>query len=146
MSYSKKEQTPTPYLRHLQALKLKMGTATDFSEVYNYFFDHLGENPAFLDIGQPTRHEVLEQVLANIAGKILKTRRVAIQRALFIHLPEHGFIHGTCHLNNNHIATFFYFEDIDAGMMATSPMPPTGETQIARFSCHRLGHQRPSAN
>lgn len=147
MSYSKKKKTPTPHLNHLQALKLKMGTATDFSEIFNYFFDHLGEDPAFLDIGQPIRHEVLEQVLAKIAGQILKTRWAAIQQALFIHLPQQGFIHGTCHLNNNYFATYFYFEDIDAGMMAMTDFPPSGgETQMARFSCHHLGQQRPSTN
>lgn len=121
-------------LKLLSTLKMKMVQANDFGKVMDYFFDHFGENDQFMRLGEPTRHELLEQVLAATAKQTLRTSKVQITNGFFIHLPEQQFLHGACQLNGR-LSNFFYFEDIDSGMVAIVTEPTKSETQIARFSC-----------
>lgn len=133
-------------LKRLKVLKMKMVTAKDFYQVFNYFFDHFGENPAFLELGEPTQHDMLEAILTHTVKEMLKIGTLVIHGLFLIHLSSHQFIHGGGQIND-HLVNLFYFEDIDVGMIALAKMPSTGETQIARFSCYRPGQpRRPSAN
>ncbi|MCI0399534.1 MAG: hypothetical protein L0332_24130 [Chloroflexi bacterium] len=132
-------------LGRLEILKKKLVAETDFYRVFNYFFDHFGENEAFLDLGGPTRHPTLEKIIAQVGGGLLGTR-VVLMNLLLIRLPEQGFIHGGCVLNG-HVVNFFYFEDIQVGMMAIALSRKQGETKIVRFSGLTVpGEPKPSLN
>ncbi|MBI3959277.1 MAG: hypothetical protein HY328_10755 [Chloroflexi bacterium] len=141
---STRKQGPEYYqaLRRLPALKLKMATGTDFSAIYHFFFEHFGENPAFMTMGEQTRHPLLEQTLAHIARSVFKTDLSLPSHVRLIHLPDQHFIHGTC-LFPKLLATFFYFEDLDAGMAAFVSSSFSGETEVARFSVKQLGKPSP---
>ena len=133
-------------VRRLPALKLKMATESDFSAIYNFFFEHFGENPEFLKFGDHIEHPILEQTLTHIARAIFKTDLPLTTHGRFIHLPDQHFVHGSC-LFTGIMAAFFYFEDIDAGMAAFLSMSFTGNTEMARFSIKQLGKSSPvSAN
>lgn len=125
-------------LKQLPTLKMKLITATEFNDVFNYFFDYFGENEHFLKLGEPTRHELLEKVLAHSVKSILGTDLVVIRNGFFIHLPGQRFIHGGCNLNG-YIANFFYFDDIDSGMLVLASPPYEQETKFVRFSLQMLG-------
>ena len=133
-------------VRRLPALKLKMATDSDFSAIYNFFFEHFGENPEFLKFGEQIEHPLLEQTLTHIARAVFKTNLSLPRHAKFIHLPDQHFVHGSC-LFTGVLAAFFYFEDIDAGMAAFLSTSLTGNTEMARFSVKQLGKSSPvSAN
>lgn len=132
-------------VKQLPALKVKLVTAKNFLDVFNYFFDHFGENEDFMGLGEPKPHPLLEEVLVHTARQVIQSPVIIVRNAFFIHLPEQHFIHGAC-LFNAHLANFFYFEDIDTGMLALAPSPLGKETQIARFSCQQLGKPRKPAN
>jgi len=141
---SNRRQRPEYYqaLRRLPALKLKMATGTDFSAIYNFFFEHFGENVVFMKMGEQTRHPLLEQTLAHIARSMFKADISLPSQVRLIHLPDQHFIHGTC-LFPKLLATFFYFEDLDAGMAAFASSAFSGETKIARFSVKQPGKPSP---
>lgn len=127
-------------LKNLPILKMKLTTATQFNEVFDYFFDEFGENRIFLDISVPyPNYEMLQNVLAHSVGRILKTNRIVIRNGVFLHIPEYpSFVHGTGRFNE-YLSNFFYFEDIDMGMLAMVLSPNDPMTQLIRFSMRRPG-------
>ena len=119
----------------LYVLKTKLQTATDFSDVFTYFFDNVSDDPEMMDRGHPVERHVLKQVLTHVAqAMLLNGPRLYLKRAMLIYLPDQEFIHGPLEFKG-HMANMFYFEDIDLGMLALISTPPKGDTLFARFSC-----------
>ena len=126
-------------LPHLAILKMKLVNEDDFHAIYSYFFDHLGENDAFMRMGKQKRNKRLEQVLAVAAQEALMTERAVMQNMFFIYLRGHRFTHGAAQING-YLASYIYFADIDVGMLALSPFPGSREeSKFVRFSMHELG-------
>jgi hypothetical protein len=119
-------------LSKLATLKSKLLTADNFGEVTGYFLDHFGDHPIFIELGEPTRDDFLEQVLAQVAGQLFG-RNVVMRDIRLVRLPEHGFIHGGF-LVEGKVGTIIYFEDERKGLIsiAWSLSPP--ETKYARFT------------
>ncbi len=133
----KAKRPPPGFKHHIAALKLKMISATDFSEILSYFFDHLGEDKGFLNLGRGQNNTYLKQILLLAARKALNIEEIKTSELQMIHLAEFKFIHGGGFFNQ-YLGTYFYFEDIDAGLLALAHFPPTGRTEIVRFSCQVL--------
>jgi hypothetical protein len=119
-------------LSKLATLKAKLLTAKHFGEVTGYFLDHFGDHPAFLDLGEPTTDDFLDQVLAQVAGQLFG-RSVVIHGIRLVRLPEHSFVHGGFSVEGK-VGTLIYFEDERKGLIsiAWSLSPP--ETKYARFA------------
>src|SRR6516165_545874 len=77
----------------LETLKEKLADATDFTDVWNYFFDHFGEDLEFIDAGDRAAHPFLSAIIAQI-GIELFGRKVRVEDLLLTHLPDHAFYHG----------------------------------------------------
>ena len=90
-----------------------------------------------MDLGELTEHPLLETVIHGVASTLLQTEEIEIDDILIILLEKQQFIHGPASINDN-ITTFFYFDEIDAGMIAIHDWEEE-ITKIARFSCQRLG-------
>ena len=131
-------------LSKLETLQEKLLDADDFYEVFNYFFDHFGENTEFLTLGEQVERPLIEQVLAQVGQHLLGASVVTIEDLLLVHVPEHNFIHGGCIINGR-MGNLFYFEDIQQGLLAVLMSFGSGETQIARFTAHRV-KQRPDVH
>ena len=59
-------------LIRLATLKDKLASATNFSDVMVYFFDHFGEDPDFMGLGETGHVPFLETVLAEVAKQLYK--------------------------------------------------------------------------
>jgi hypothetical protein len=125
-----------PNLHLLKTLKKKLVDEKDFFKVMNYFFDYFGENQAFIDLGAPARHELLETILGQV-GETLVGSPVVLSNLRTLHLPEHKFFHGACTINRQ-MATFFFFEDIQVGLMAVAKSLHAAETKIIRFTGYQV--------
>jgi hypothetical protein len=134
-------------LELLAVLKDKLVHATQFTDVVNYFFDHFGEDPEFIGLGEATRHPFLESVLAEV-GRQMFGNQVAIMDMMLTRLPDRHFIHGGGVLNGR-VATVLYFEDIAVGLVVVASST-SKETKLARFTgkplTHPLGLDKPSPN
>jgi hypothetical protein len=134
-------------LELLAVLKDKLVHATQFTDVINYFFDHFGEDPEFIDLGEQTRHAFLESVLAEVGYQMFGSR-VAVMDLLLTRVPGRHFIHGGGILNGR-VATVLYFEDIAVGLIAVASAS-SAETKLARFTgkplMHPPGLDKPSPN
>jgi hypothetical protein len=120
----------------LATLKDKLVHAQNFTQVMEYFFDHFGEDPAFIALGDRAHDPFLEAVLREV-GKQLFGGKVAVTDLLLTRLPEHQFLHGGCALNGK-LANFLYFEDIHVGLLAVAMAVPVGEVKMVRFTGRRL--------
>lgn len=119
-------------LSKLAMLKAKLLSAKHFGDVTGYFLDHFGDDPAFIELGEPTADEFIVQVLAQVAGQLFQ-KNVVIHDLRLVRLPEHGFVHGGFSVEGK-VGTLIYFEDVCQGLisLAWSVSPP--ETKYARFT------------
>jgi hypothetical protein len=116
-------------LHLLDTLKEKLVNSNNFSEVMHYFFDHFAENDAFMDLGTFRHNKLIETIAAQAASTALNEKKIVIRGMKLVR----RFYHGPCFVNN-HIATLFFFEDIQTGMMAISVSDTTGEMLYARIT------------
>ena len=116
----------------LATLKDKLIYARNFTQVWEYFMDHFGEDPDFIALGDRARHPFLEAILAHV-GKGLFGRQVSLADFLLTKLPEHQFLHGGGTLDGR-LANVLYFEDIQMGLLAVVVSLDPSETKMVRFS------------
>ncbi|NJP07300.1 MAG: hypothetical protein HC837_17610 [Chloroflexaceae bacterium] len=133
-------------MQKLAELKVRLISATDFYTVFDYFYDHISEDEHFMDMSTPTQNDFLQQVLVTCAQSALKQSVIAVSQMMMLYAEDAQFYHGGAWFNYL-IANFFYFEDIDAGLMALVIKPAGNETLIARFSIQALDQpKKPSKN
>ena len=125
-------------------LKHLLMTSERLSVILDFFFDHFGENLAFLQVGfclPPTdkRLEMLKSVVGQAAETVRK-RRGIIENLHMVEVGERGFFHGGCRIGTD-LVTFVFFEDMESGAMVFAPMPGSGRrepTQFSRFTATPL--------
>ena len=116
----------------LGTLKDKVIHASNFSEIWSYFFDHFGDHPEFIGMGERIDHPLLEAIIGQVAAQLFG-RAVPLEDFLLARLPEHQFIHGGGLLEGK-LANVLYFEDIQMGALAVVWTISPSETKMARFS------------
>lgn len=122
-------------LRKLEDLKEKMQVEEDFGAIWKFFFDHFGENPEFMELGEradETMRLFLEPILESIC-KQLVNREVMTAQFILTELPDQKFYHGPC-LTDAGIAVVFYFEELKMGMFSLTPGLGSGLVHYGRFS------------
>ncbi len=132
----------------LATLKDKLATATNFSEVMVYFFDHFGEDVAFMGLGETGRVPFLESILAEVGKQLFKDSGLATLAIEFrlVRLVEQQFVHGAVTMGGRP-ANVIYFEDTHIGLLTViwSLQPP--ETKYIRFSGRQMPRNlTPSVN
>ena len=120
----------------LETLKEKLADATDFTDVWNYFFDHFGEDLEFIDAGDRAAHPFLTAIIAQI-GIELFGRKVRVEDLLLTHLPDHAFYHGGFTIGGR-LGNIIYFDDVQTGLLAVIMSPATNETKFVRFTGRRM--------
>jgi hypothetical protein len=123
--------------QEMATLKRKVVEEPDLKNVFDYFFDHFGEDMAFIKSGKPIRHELLLQLLPMLVRQVM-TQPATVMDIMLVHVPEHQFIHGGFTLREGILGNLIYFEDIQTGVIALSRIPPTGFVQFMRFNATML--------
>lgn len=114
----------------IRTLRDMVQTATDLSEPWNYFFDHLVDDPGFMALGKrvgkaPMLKATLESVGEEVFGGEAQLRRLELQS-----LRKHDLVHGACFINGCH-STVLFLPDVKMGLLAVSK---PGNTQLVRFT------------
>ena len=116
----------------LGQLKEKVFAADDLSSAYSFFFDHLGNNPSFMQRGKRAKHEIITAVLKTMCNDIFGDKSKVTNVKLF-NAAKTSFFHGICQMNSKP-ASVLYFEDIEMGMIAIMAGPAFGQFTYVRFS------------
>lgn len=114
----KKGKKNNPFLKELEALKRLMTETDEFHKIQNYFFDHMAEKKSFLEYSKITEKEELKQIVAFICERLFK-KKPTIVLFMMMTIPDYPFFHGSFFVEG-HIAAFFYFQEIDMGMLSVS--------------------------
>lgn len=117
-------------LSKLATLKTMLITAGKFSEVYRYFLDHFGEDPAFLAKCESARDPLLEAALAEISRQMYGPAGVPADVVL-TRFGRGGFIHGAFSVAGR-VGAVIYFEDLRKGLVAVAA--GGDEMKYARFT------------
>lgn len=123
----------------LEQLKQKLVREKDLSRVWNYYMDHFADHQAFIEQGEPVRHSLLENIIAEV-GKQIFRQSFVIEGLVLIQIPQHQFIHAAFNIKGC-IGGAIYFEDQQVGLIAIADPPPSKQVKYARVSGHQL--QRP---
>jgi len=121
----------------LETLRDKIVNGKDFADIFEYFYDHFGENTEFLDEGEPANDQLLVGLLGKIGGAIFKTDRVRLDNLFLIRIPEYHFIHGGFTMNGA-ISSVIYCTDLQKGIVVVHRPKSNPPTHFARFSAEML--------
>jgi hypothetical protein len=113
-------------------LKRKLMTEKDLHSIWVFFLDHLGENVQFLDSCQKTQDEFVEGLVEQVASQLFPGNG-EITGLWLKRLPDHSMIHGAFFAGAR-ISAVFYFEDVQAGMIAFCGLRRGEESKFIRFS------------
>lgn len=125
----------------IAALKEKVVTAENFTEAYEYFWDHLSKNSDFLQLSKKAKHPHLKKVLTRIGEKLF-AQDVTITNLLLMKIRTCHFYHGAFFIQGKPAAVLF-FEDIGMGLICIGMSMKTYETSFIRFSSIDIEHDIP---
>jgi hypothetical protein len=121
--------------QRLETLKQKLQKDDDFHGIWTYFFDHFGENEAFVSAGQSANEEVMEfvgPVVAKTVSHIIG-RPVQIMQIQLIEITGQHFYHGPA-ISKEGLCVVMYFDDIKMGMISFTQGFGSGQVHYGRFT------------
>lgn len=124
--------TEPGYLAHCRELNSRLQNATDFMLPWTYFHDELAMSEAFRGAGSPAVNATLVQTLSVGATRALKKPLNATSPQMF-HVPEGQIWHGFVALGALH-GIFFYYDDINMGLLGVMRSLTDGGVDLVRFS------------
>lgn len=126
-------------LKKLDQLKLMLSHEKELSIVWTFYMDHFADHSEFTDMGKPTRHSLVEQVVAMTSQQLFNEN----PKDLFlITLPKkYQFIHGGFFVGSR-IGGVIYFENSLMGMIALSNNPPSSLINYSRFKGQPMNSSR----
>jgi hypothetical protein len=122
-------------LKKLKRLQRILCNEKDLGKIWLFYLDNFADYPEFTDLGEPIRHELLEEVIVNVLYQLFK--RPFKDRFLLIRIPEYNFIHGPLTVGKR-TGGIIYFEDAKKGLLAIEGDPGSGEVKYSRFSLERM--------
>jgi hypothetical protein len=96
-------------------LRRRITTDRDLSKFWDYFLDNVAKNVEFQAAGEPCAAPRLEDSLQLIGRSVFGKPSVRITNAMWLLLPEHGLIHGTCTVEKR-LAMALYFPEEKVGI------------------------------
>lgn len=118
-------------LAKLETLKQLLVEAREFMPVWDYFMTHFGEQRDFMELGEPARSPLLEELVRQAAREIVDPS-ATIGTLMLVRLPEQRFIHGAVTVQGK-FGNIFYFEDVGVGLLAVV-MTMDGDNRLIRFT------------
>lgn len=115
-----------------ETLRRKLQQEKNHSAVMNYFFNHFADHAEFVQMSEPTRNELIETALPIVLQALLGQRYVAVQNLMQLRVPSQQMLHGGF-MAGGAMGAFFYFEDLDMGLVGLSGGRMRGQLLMARF-------------
>ena len=120
------------HFKKLQILKLKLAESQSLEPVLTYFYDQVSNDQEFIEMGHPSRHDLLENVIHQVVvQQLLKIKKPRVDQFMLLHIPDYHFYHGGCILNGL-FTQYIYFDDMDVGVIIV--LLPDKSTARLRFS------------
>ncbi len=118
-------------LSRLEDLKEKLTEAETLGDIWDYFFDHFGDDPEFIALGKRKRVPLVRTILRKVAAQLFGEGAELRSLQLTV-LKKQKFAHGTCFLAGR-LTSVLYFGDLGMGSLAATDQA-TGMTHFVRFT------------
>jgi hypothetical protein len=115
---------------HLGVLRERMLHPSDYEKAVHYFPEEFAGDEKFVRASDCEQMPHVVAVLTNVVSGAIG-RQLALEGVLVSYLREHRFVHGNARADGR-IVLFFYFEDVDTGMVMLIP-GVRGEGDVIRF-------------
>ena len=123
-------------------LKRKLQQEPNHADVMHYFFDHFADHQAFIKMSQPVsdeqRQKAIHTMLLINLQVLLGKPNVALINPFVLAVPKHRLLHGAFLTEGMSVGAFFYFEDIDSGLVGVSGGQLGDQLLSARFTLNLL--------
>lgn len=116
----------------LDELKKLLAATDDLNRAFSFFLDHFGNDPAFIQCGKVAKHEMLKLVLKSVCDDLFEKQGKVTNLKLF-NAAKTKFFHGLCQMGGK-TASFFYFDEIEMGMICIMMGPAFGQMSYVRFT------------
>lgn len=116
----------------LGTLKKMLEEENEFSVIFEYFFDHFGENGYFLSGCKKAKHPLIKAFLKRLGELLFGDDGAATNLQLFKY-SKANFYHGVCIMHGRMVVVFF-FDNLKKGMAAVHVSPFTNEIKYIRFT------------
>ncbi|MCS7300953.1 MAG: hypothetical protein NZ556_05295 [Fimbriimonadales bacterium] len=113
-------------------LRRKLQQEKNLAKIMTYFFDHFADHQEFIRSSEKGRNEFIETVLPIVVRSVLGTRVTALVNLMQLYVPQQKMWHGSF-LVGNSVGAFFYFEDLDMGLVGVSGGRLGSQLISARF-------------
>lgn len=120
-------------LQHLNQLKRRLLEGDDYADVLHDFLEVCGNDPSFMELGQPVQDELLMHIICEGASEFLP-EPIRLDWVMLIHIAEANFIHGSFLLSGR-VANVIYFPDAGVGVFAVIlSMGSDPSTRVFKFT------------
>jgi hypothetical protein len=123
-------------------LKQKLQQEPNHADVMLYFFDHFADHQAFIKMSQPVSDEQRQKSICAVLlinlQVLLGKPNVALIDPFVLAVPKHRLLHGAFLTEGMSVGAFFYFEDIDSGLVGVSGGRLGDQLLSARFTLNLL--------
>ena len=118
---------------YVSALKQTLIEEEDFGLTFQKFFRLSEQNQGgFMQQGKRQHNEMVATMLGVGLGRLYGLKKqVELVKLLILFLKGDAMYHGACFCNG-HIVSFFYFSDIDRGMISSTKMGGGGMVDYLR--------------
>ncbi|HMU73672.1 MAG TPA: hypothetical protein PKD93_13075 [Ferruginibacter sp.] len=115
-------------LTHLRRL---LAESDAFQDTMTFFMESIVPTEEFRRIGIWRHSEKIAMLLAASARSIFRKEKINIEQIVEVFIEAHALHHGAI-LVENHLGAYFYFDDLEMGMMMV--IVPNDRTWVTRIS------------
>ncbi len=107
-------------------LKKILVASSHFYDIQDYFLTLTETNIAAID-GKPGKNKVLKEIIIATLAQICQSQgmmdygdKIMLVNMMMVEVRQRYFWHGSSMVNGKYISSFFYFADLDMGMISIS--------------------------
>ncbi len=125
----------------IQDLKDLLINESEFQKTFKYFFDNLADHRNFLEQGKKSKAPILKKAFAKIGKEVFGTPG-QVTNLLCTYIKKYKMHHGPC-LIDGKMSTFFFFEDLDMGMIGIVQGNNLDDMSYIRFTSYQIEGDTP---
>jgi len=118
--------------KEIKEFKKLLSSSNDFREIWNYFSENFARNDSFFDLGKEIKSKKIKSLIT-LAGEKLLQKKVTVSNLAIANIKKFNFSHGACAIDNK-FGAFFYFNDINIGLLSLMGNPLKNEISFVRLT------------
>lgn len=102
----------------IQMLKQKLISETEFEAIFSAFYDLVEQNPIVGGGSRESENDLLRELVLVTAKQIARYERLKFVNFRLLDVPNSSLQHGVAITNKRQMLVFFFFHDINKGMLS----------------------------